>query len=98
MLLCQQSTECFRKDPATCLSPGHPYYEATHNGLDSMLRRVINELTLLSKGSDEDANYLNPRIDFLHQVKSTAHLVYGYLQCSHFVCGCLVHLSTSCTR
>ncbi|GFR42355.1 hypothetical protein Agub_g3050, partial [Astrephomene gubernaculifera] len=59
---------CFRWDPSLCFAQGHKYYAVTHNGLDVMVRRVIQEATLLSLDPDSDAVYNRSRYDFIHMV------------------------------
>lgn len=39
--------------------------QVTHNGLDAMVRRLINEMTLLAQDSDDAATYLSPRYDYM---------------------------------
>ncbi|GIL67639.1 hypothetical protein Vafri_20979 [Volvox africanus] len=63
-----RSKRCFRWDQSLCLPPGHKYYEATHNGLDAMVRRVIQEMQLLSLDEDRDAKYNGTRYDYIHLV------------------------------
>ncbi|GIM12312.1 hypothetical protein Vretimale_15676, partial [Volvox reticuliferus] len=63
-----RSKRCFRWDQSLCLPPGHKYYEATHNGLDAMVRRVIQEMKLLSLDEDSDAKYNGTRYDYIHLV------------------------------
>lgn len=65
-----QEKKCFRADKSKCLQPGHPFYEASQNGLDAMMRRMISELRLLVADNNSDVNYLNQRVDFLHQIGS----------------------------
>lgn len=43
-----------RADQSTCYDESSPWYEATHHGLDSMMQRIISELTLMTKDSDAD--------------------------------------------
>lgn len=42
-------TRCFRSDQSSCALPNSTWYEATHRGLDIMMRRVIADMTLLSQ-------------------------------------------------
>lgn len=50
--------------------PGlRPYpWQVTHNGLDVMVRRTINEMNLLVQDSDEDAVYNGTRYTFMSHV------------------------------
>ncbi|KAG2494774.1 hypothetical protein HYH03_007018 [Edaphochlamys debaryana] len=57
--------ECMRYDKSTCLQPGHQFYEATHNGLDAMVRRTIMEIRLLYLDADEDVSYDNARYGYM---------------------------------
>lgn len=45
-----------RADQSTCYNESSPWYEATHHGLDSMMQRIISELTLMTKDTDADLN------------------------------------------
>ncbi|GFR46145.1 hypothetical protein Agub_g7671, partial [Astrephomene gubernaculifera] len=56
---------CLRLDPRGCLQPGDPYYEVTHNGLDTMVRRMLTELRLLTEDDDADATYDSTRCAFM---------------------------------
>ncbi|KAG2482499.1 hypothetical protein HYH03_018574 [Edaphochlamys debaryana] len=56
---------CMRYEKELCLQPGHEYYEATHNGLDVMVRRTITELRLLYLDADEDVAYNNARYSYI---------------------------------
>ncbi|KAG2482503.1 hypothetical protein HYH03_018578 [Edaphochlamys debaryana] len=60
--------ECMRYEKQLCLQPGHEYYEATHNGLDAMVRRTITEFRLLYLDADEDVSYNNTRYRYLATV------------------------------
>ncbi|KAG2493141.1 hypothetical protein HYH03_008565 [Edaphochlamys debaryana] len=60
--------ECMRYDTSTCLQPGHVFYEATHNGLDAMVRRMISEMRLLSLDADQDVAYNGTRYTFMATV------------------------------
>ncbi|GIL60940.1 hypothetical protein Vafri_15743 [Volvox africanus] len=59
---------CFRWDQSQCYTPDNPYYEMTHHGLDSMMRRVISELELLAADDDADANYTGSRYMTMYMV------------------------------
>ncbi|KAG2486663.1 hypothetical protein HYH03_014719 [Edaphochlamys debaryana] len=63
-----KSKECMRYDKNACFQPGSIYYEATHNGLDAMVRRTITELRLLYLDADEDVAYDNPRYSYIAAV------------------------------
>ena len=52
MLFLTQS--CLRQDQQNCAATSSRYYEATHNGLDAMVRRFVAEATLLSRDSLAD--------------------------------------------
>ncbi|KXZ42960.1 hypothetical protein GPECTOR_109g203 [Gonium pectorale] len=56
---------CFRYEQAACFQPGHEYYEVTHHGLDVMVRRMIDEMRLLTLDADEDAVYNSTRYVFM---------------------------------
>ncbi|KAG2423934.1 hypothetical protein HXX76_014875 [Chlamydomonas incerta] len=63
-----RSKRCFRFDQATCLEPGDPYYEVTHNGLDVMVRRMLAEMRLLSQDDDADVAYSSTRYMYMAAV------------------------------
>jgi hypothetical protein len=46
---------CLRQDQAQCAADSSRYYEATHNGLDAMVRRFVSEASLLARDSLADA-------------------------------------------
>lgn len=45
-----------RVDQSTCYNESSPWYEATHHGLDSMMQRIISELTLMTKDTNANLN------------------------------------------
>lgn len=53
-----KTTRCLRQDQTGCFKPGTQYYEITHTGLDAMVTRFIEEMTLFSKLPD-DLAYTN---------------------------------------
>ncbi|GFR46157.1 hypothetical protein Agub_g7684 [Astrephomene gubernaculifera] len=59
---------CMRADPTGCFKPGHRYYEVTHNGIDTMVRRMITEMRLLTDDADADATYNSTRTAFMSAV------------------------------
>eukprot|EP00198_Chlamydomonas_reinhardtii_P012000 XP_001701337.1 predicted protein [Chlamydomonas reinhardtii] len=59
---------CLRLDPTTCFPPGHQYYDVTHNGLDTLVRRMISEMRLLTQDDDVDVAYNGTRYTFMAAV------------------------------
>eukprot|EP00775_Hariotina_reticulata_P007071 gene7071-7284_t len=59
---------CMRDDPSTCFPPSHKYYAATHNGLDAMASRFIEETELLLADQPGDINISNTRFEYIWQV------------------------------
>ncbi|KAG2484238.1 hypothetical protein HYH03_016973 [Edaphochlamys debaryana] len=59
---------CYRFNTSLCFKPGEKYYTITHNGLDGMVRRVIQELRLLTLDADVDVRYNASRYDYIHMV------------------------------
>ena len=45
---------CLRQDQQSCAASSSRFYEATHNGLDAMVRRFMAELRLLARDSLSD--------------------------------------------
>eukprot|EP00983_Pelagomonas_calceolata_P025165 791441-Pelagomonas_calceolata.AAC.3 len=72
-----QDKTCHRNDQGQCFSEEHRYYEATHNGLDAMMRRFIRELKLLAADDIQDLNFTSERIDFIYQ----ASRLFGCIIC-----------------
>ncbi|KAF5832008.1 hypothetical protein DUNSADRAFT_12249 [Dunaliella salina] len=59
---------CHREDQGQCFSEEHRYYEATHNGLDAMMRRFIRELKLLAADDVQDLVFTSERMDYIYHV------------------------------
>ncbi|GAX73197.1 hypothetical protein CEUSTIGMA_g650.t1 [Chlamydomonas eustigma] len=53
--------ECFRFNQSSCYTVNSTWYEATHHGLNSMMIRVLDELTLLTQDANPNITYTNPR-------------------------------------
>lgn len=66
--LALQDKECYRLDQEQCFPEEHRFYEAAHNGLDTMMRRFIREARLLSKDDAADISFKNRRFDYIYQV------------------------------
>jgi hypothetical protein len=43
-----KTTECLRADKSTCLPKGDPYYDIAHTGLDAMVSRYIDQMTVFA--------------------------------------------------
>ncbi|KAG2445381.1 hypothetical protein HXX76_000003 [Chlamydomonas incerta] len=59
---------CLRYDASTCFQPGDQYYDVTHNGLDTLVRRMMSEMRLLTQDTDADAVYNGTRYSFMAAV------------------------------
>ncbi|EFJ45816.1 hypothetical protein VOLCADRAFT_93924 [Volvox carteri f. nagariensis] len=75
---------CFRWDQSKCYTPDSPYYQLTHHGLDSMMRRVVSELELLVADDDADAVYNGTRYmvgtkDLYEGLQSSAQLFVDFM-------------------
>jgi hypothetical protein len=46
------SKACLRTDQSTCFNPDSPYYSITHQGLDAMITRFIDEIHSFAKAPD----------------------------------------------
>eukprot|EP00883_Tetradesmus_obliquus_P002715 jgi/Sobl393_1/12921/SZX78204.1 len=44
---------CLRADKSTCLPKGDPYYDITHSGLDAMVSRYIDQMTVFAALSND---------------------------------------------
>ncbi len=56
-----KSDICFRFNQSTCYLPNSTWYQATRNGLNSMMMRCLEELSLLIQDDNSVINYTNPR-------------------------------------
>mmetsp|Transcript_27632 Transcript_27632/g.60501 ORF Transcript_27632/g.60501 Transcript_27632/m.60501 type:complete len:2143 (+) Transcript_27632:192-6620(+) len=63
-----KSKECMRWDKSTCFDQSSEYYEVTHNGLDTMFRRVVSELTLMTQDNNTDIMYNSSRYNLMYRV------------------------------
>jgi hypothetical protein len=43
---------CLRPDQSTCFNPDSPYYVITHQGLDAMITRFIDEMQSFAKAPE----------------------------------------------
>lgn len=59
---------CMRTDGSACATPDSQYYEVTHHGLDVMMRRVLAEMTLLTKDAPADCTYNNTRYMTMYSI------------------------------
>ncbi len=56
-----KSDICFRSNQSTCYAPNSTWYQATRNGLNSMMMRCLEELSLLIQDDNSVISYKNPR-------------------------------------
>ncbi|KAG2446966.1 hypothetical protein HYH02_008120 [Chlamydomonas schloesseri] len=63
-----RTQRCFRYNQTLCAKPTSPWYEVTHHGLDTMVRRMITEMELLLSDSDEDVRYNGTRWTYMYNV------------------------------
>ncbi|KAG2431591.1 hypothetical protein HYH02_013284 [Chlamydomonas schloesseri] len=59
---------CLRYNTTACFPPGHQYYDVTHNGLDTLVRRMMSEMRLLTQDADVDVVYNGTRYTFMAAV------------------------------
>ncbi len=66
-----KSDICFRFNQSTCYLPNSTWYQATRNGLNSMMMRCLEELSLLIQDDNSVVNYTNPRFQAWYYIGIT---------------------------
>lgn len=51
-----------------CPSPGNQYFEATNNGLDNMITRLLDEAELLALDAPVDVSLASKRLEYMWRV------------------------------
>lgn len=66
----RMSNTCQRDTAANgaCFPEGHFYYHNTHNGMGYMMRRLIEEMTLLSGDALDDINLNSTRLTYMYNI------------------------------
>uniref|UniRef100_A0A7R9VSG4 PAS domain-containing protein n=1 Tax=Chlamydomonas euryale TaxID=1486919 RepID=A0A7R9VSG4_9CHLO len=63
-----ETVKCLRTDLSTCYDEASEWYEATHHGLDTMMRRVLDEAYLLLRDNNTVLTHENPRARAMYYI------------------------------
>jgi hypothetical protein len=79
------SKVCLRTDQSTCFAPDSPYYAITHQGLDAMITRFIDEMNSFAKAPDNLAYPNHTAFMYIYHVVGATDR-HGCTNCMTGVC------------